>query len=175
METIGRYRGRLKLFEKRYSYQAELTKSLDRRTARFKQSTIDEIALWKVNRYAALRPGTLNAINRLSALKPREHRKGASCLSLLLGEDGVDLPMASSILRFRNPAVFQIIDRRAYRAIYGVKYPLHRSTPDHRKIKLYFDYLDALWKHASRRRIRFRKMDRVLYVFDKEKNGLLGS
>ena len=175
MDTVGRYRGRLKLFQERYNYQTELTKSLDKRNTKFKQSTINEIVLWKVNRYAAFRPGTLKEINRLTALKPGEHRKGDACLRSLLGEDGVDLPMASSIMRFRNPAVFQIVDRRAYRAIYGVKYPLYRSTPENRKIEVYFDYLDALRKYADHRRLRFRIMDRVLYVFDKEKNGLLGS
>jgi len=90
-----------------------------------------------------------------------------------MGLDGVDLPMASTILRFINPFVFQIIDRHAYRAVYEKKYPLYPYTPTERKISLYFDYIDQLIWHCEIKNLTFTTIDRLLYVFDKKNNGKL--
>ena len=81
--------------------------------------------------------------------------------------------MASTFLRFRNPAVFQIIDHHAYRAIFGSDYPLHTSSSAVRKTAIYFDYLDELVKLCNRKKLKFEKVDRVLYEFDKANNGKL--
>jgi hypothetical protein len=81
--------------------------------------------------------------------------------------------MASTLLRFRNPATFQIIDRRAYRAVTGDDYPLYSKSRAKRKIDLYFTYLDALVALASKKNMAFKDLDRILYVFDKQKNGTL--
>jgi thermostable 8-oxoguanine DNA glycosylase len=94
-------------------------------------------------------------------------------LKVLLNISGVDLPMASTILRFTNPKVFQIIDRHAYRAIYGKKYPLYQSTPTERKISLYFDYIDDLIELCKLKGLTFTTIDRLLYIFDKKNNGKL--
>ena len=94
-------------------------------------------------------------------------------LATLLGESGVDLPMASTFLRFRNPRAFQIIDRHAYRAVYGEDYPLYSSSSDSAKIDLYFRYLDALFALAESKNVEFDILDRVLYILDKQVNGKL--
>jgi thermostable 8-oxoguanine DNA glycosylase len=91
----------------------------------------------------------------------------------LLREPGVDLAMASTFLRFRNKRAFQIIDRHAYRAVYGKNYPLHSSSSDDAKIDLYFRYLDELFVFADSKKVSFKILDRVLYVFDKRVNGKL--
>ena len=85
----------------------------------------------------------------------------------------MDLPMASTILRFVNPEVFQIIDRHAYRAVYEKKYPLYTSTPTEKKLSVYFDYIDELIKLCEFRAIAFTTIDRLLYIFDKKNNGKL--
>ena len=47
---------------------------------------------------------------------------------------------------------FQIIDRHAYRAVYGNDYSLYPSTPINRKIAVYFDYLDELIKLCNNKK-----------------------
>lgn len=89
-------------------------------------------------------------------------------LRVLLNVNGVDLPMASTILRFTNPKVFQIIDRHAYRAVYGKKYPLYQATPTARKISLYFDYIDELIELCKLKGLTSATIDRLLYIFDKK-------
>jgi hypothetical protein len=69
--------------------------------------------------------------------------------------------------------VFQIIDRHAYRAVYGEDYP--NTTVAARKIDTYFRYLDDLLKLCEQRKLDFDTVDRVLYQFDKKKNGKLKS
>ena len=97
-----------------YQYQPELTSHLDSLEPRpFAQDEINEIVLWKVNRYAKLSSGALQALNGAAANRPRSHRTAAAILALLLREPGVDLAMASTFLRFRNKKAFQIIDRHA--------------------------------------------------------------
>ena len=79
--------------------------------------------------------------------------------------------MASTFLRFRNPVVFQIIDRHAYRAVYGRDYKLYTQTSLKKKIEVYFGYLDDLRSLCEKNGLKFETVDRVLYVFDKETNG----
>jgi thermostable 8-oxoguanine DNA glycosylase len=115
----------------------------------------------------------IEQIERLKVLKSGEHIKSKEVLKVLLSVNGVDLPMASTILRFINPKVFQIIDRHAYRAIYGKKYPFYQSTPTERKISVYFDYIDNLIELCNLKGLTFRLIDRLLYIFDKKQNGKL--
>jgi len=101
------------------------------------------------------------------------HRDGEKVLGLLLECSGVDLPMASTILRFQAADVFQIIDKHAYRAVFGVAYPLYPASNPKSKISTYFDYLDALHQLALSSKTSFCDLDRILYIFDKDKNGTL--
>jgi thermostable 8-oxoguanine DNA glycosylase len=117
--------------------------------------------------------GIIEPIEKLKALKTGEHLESKEVLKVLLSVNGVDLPMASTIFRFINPKVFQIIDRHAYRAIYGKKYPLYQSTPTERKISVYFDYIDNLIELCNLRGLTFTSIDRLLYIFDKKNNGSL--
>ena len=161
-------------FLSRYVYQPALTQRLDRLDdVDFVQSLIDEIVLWKVNRYVMLDDRLLRSIDDFKTLSAGEHRKAETVLQSLLQTHGVDLPMASTLLRFRNPRTFQIIDRHAYRGIYDETYSLYRASPVMRKIAVYFDYLDELLVLCKKRALDFQTIDRVLYVFDREKNGPL--
>ena len=168
------FSGNLKTFLAQYNYQPELTERLDNsESAILDQSLINDIVLWKVSRYVKINDDTLGQISKLKILKAGEHRKSEKELGTLLELNGVDLPMASTILRFINPEVFQIIDRHAYRAVYEKKYPLYTSTPRDRKLSVYFDYIDELIKLCKLKALAFTTIDRLLYIFDKKNNGKL--
>ena len=168
------FRGDLASLLAKYTYQPDLTGRLDKLgNAEVTQELINEIVLWKVNRYVSLPLSLLRDIGGLRRLEPNQHREAASVLTALLTHHGVDLAMASTILRFRNPAVFQIIDRHAYRAVYGQKYPLSPKCTTERKLALYFDYIDALVDLCTAKGLAFVTIDRVLYKYDQAENGKL--
>lgn len=168
------FNGDLNAYLKEYDYQPELTERLDRiGDVSFTQTTINEIVLWKVNRYVQADQELIRKLNGLTTLRNGEHRQGIEALISLLGTHGVDLPMASTLLRFRNPLVFQIIDQHAYRAIYGSKYPLYAGSPTTRKIETYYEYLEKLIDLCRVKSIDFISSDRLLYIFDKKHNGKL--
>ena len=48
-----------------------------------------------------------------------------------------------------------------------------QGSRDEAKIELYFHYLDDLIEITRTKRLEFRILDRVLYVFDKQINGRL--
>lgn len=159
MRKARNWSGDLSKFLKSYSYRLALTARLDSPgPAPFDQQLINEIVLWKVNRYAEISPGGLEALNGVAATKPGAHRKAKKALLTLLEEPGIDLPLASTFLRFRNPETFQIIDRHAYRAVYGKGYPLYSTSDDDEKATLYFDYLDELLQLSASRGVRFRDL-----------------
>jgi thermostable 8-oxoguanine DNA glycosylase len=168
------FSGDLNTFLAQYNYQPELTARLDNlEGTAVDQLLINDIILWKVNRYVRINDDIVRQISELKVLKAGEHRKSKKELSTLLELNGVDLPMASTILRFINPEIFQIIDRHAYRAVYEKKYPLYTSTPTERKLSVYFDYIDELIKLCALKALAFATIDRLLYIFDKKDNGKL--
>jgi hypothetical protein len=174
MKLVKEWNGNLTELMPEYSYQPALTQKLDEVASQtFDQLLVNEIVLWKVNRYAPLSPNTLAALNGLSKVGQGKHRESKSIIESLLREPGVDLPMASTLLRFKNPQVFQIIDRHAYRALYGEDYPLYSASRLDKKIEVYFDYLDELMALSKAKNVEFKILDRVLYVFDKQHNGKL--
>ncbi len=164
----------LNIFLNLYKYQPELTKRLDNiGDDQLLPGLINEIVLWKVDRYVDLDENILIKLNEIKTLSNGEHRKCNNLIEQLLKVHGVDLAMASTLLRFRNPKVFQIIDRHAYRAVYGEDFPLYSSSPSNRKIELYFDYIDQLIWLCKEKQLDFKTIDRLLYIFDKKKNGKL--
>lgn len=162
-----------------YDYQPDLTKKLDNlHDVPFTQSIINEIVLWKVNRYVFIDNEILENTNKLKNLTQGEHRQAESVLETLLIKDkdivrGVDLPMASTILRFRNPKVFQIIDRHAYRALYDEDFSLYKLKSIDQKVSTYFKYLDDIIDLCRKKNLEFQIIDRLLYEFDKKVNGRL--
>lgn len=174
MKIARRWKGRLSVFLQQYRFQPDLTRRLDSLNAvPFDQATINEMVLWKVNRYVRLKEPTLELLNGVAEVRRGAHRQAAELLALLLDTRGVDLPMASTFLRFRNPRAFQIIDRHAYRAVYGRSYPLHGASTLERKRDVYFVYLDDLIDLAQAKDLEFERLDRILYMFDKSQNGPL--
>ncbi|ADQ78211.1 hypothetical protein Palpr_0049 [Paludibacter propionicigenes WB4] len=158
-----------------YKYQEELTDKLDAISSDFNQEIINEIVLWKVNRYAKLSVNSLRLINSISTTSDKINiNLTEEVLKSLLSEPGVRLPMASTILRFRNPKVYQIIDQRVYRFINSgnpLPIPANKSEKNiNSQIKLYFQYLEKLKHESVRLSIPFEKADRIFYLLDKDKN-----
>ncbi len=158
-----------------YEYQLELTKKLDFDTTDFSQSRLNEIVLWKVNRYADFDEKVIMEINSISPYQEQiDLSKTRRILKILLKTKGVQLAMASSILRFRNSKIYQIIDQRVYRIIYERK-ELKLSSYLSKKnieiqIELYLRYLTDLKKVCSDLNIKFEKADRILFMADKRLN-----
>lgn len=152
-----------------YNYQTSLTSKLDELNADFNQETINEIVLWKLNRYAAIDNETLSLINQIKKgdTEINPELTGSIFLRLLGREQkGIRLAIASTILRFKNPKVYQIIDQRAYRFLYGKE--LKYSDNDiNEQICLYLDYLQKLKDVCREHNIDFETADRVLYTMDK--------
>ena len=153
-----------------YKYQPELTPKLDELDVDFDQNVINEIVLWKVNRYVSLDDETLELINQIDKNATEvDEELTKSVLKKLLNTNGVRLAMASTILRFKNPKIYQIIDQRVYRFIYGeeLKYPLKDIDE---QIKIYLAYLQKLKEVCDEHKIDFVLADRILYSMDKEHN-----
>jgi hypothetical protein len=151
------FNGDLSEFLSQYSYQNDLTPKLDAiAEVAFTQELVNEIVLWKVNRFVRLSEDLLRKIDAVKGLAPGEHRNAEALIDSLLRVRGVDLPMATTLLRFRNPSVFQIIDGHAYRAVYRKKFPLHTPSPPQRKIRVYFDYVDELIELCGRKALKLR-------------------
>jgi len=166
----------------KYKYQPELTKRLDNLDAKeLTEQALLEIVLWKVNRYPQLHPDLMDELRTLGDLQPRQHRQADALLRKLLSSQGIRLPMASTILRFLNPEVFQIIDDRVFRVLM----PGQRRYPDkpasggslvsylNNSVETYFSYLDAMHEIASAK-LPFHLADRILYQLDIELGNRIG-
>lgn len=155
-----------------YDYNRDLTKLLDDHNEDYDKNIINMITLWKVNRYPYISEDIITALNKLG--KETEYKEEHKKLLLrLLGCKGVQLPMASTFLRFRNPRLFQIIDQRVYRLITGneLSLPVYSSEKNKKVISdLYFDYLKRLKTMCDQLEIPFEKSDRILYNADKRIN-----
>lgn len=153
-----------------YNYQSDLTVKLDDTITDFNQEIINEIVLWKVNRFASFPPEALQLINKIGindVLFDKDLTQ--EILQCLLRIKGVRLAMASTILRFRNPKIYQIIDQRVYRFLTGKE--LNYSLTDiQAQIELYVKYLELLKINCEKHRIQYELSDRIIYELDKKYN-----
>ena len=149
---------------KDYNYQANLTEELDALDQDFDQAIINKIVLWKVNRYAHLTEEVLEQINQIPPSGTVAEERTKAVLKNLLNITGIRLPMASTILRFRNPHYFQILDQRVYRFLYGK--PYHNTTVIDDQIDVYLSYLKLLKEVCQEKNIPFHQADRILYLMD---------
>ena len=67
-----------------FKYQEELTKKLDETNSKFTQAILNEIVLWKVNRYALFNSTLINEINTISSWKVLNKEKTREILTSLL-------------------------------------------------------------------------------------------
>ena len=158
---------------KKYRYQPELTAKLDALApGRISHETLLEIVLWKTNRYPSIPESARRKVSVVRRLGPGQHRRGEKALRALLCIDYIRLPMASAILRFANPEVFQIIDVRALRVLLpSERLPSYRPQTINERylencVNLYLSYVDAV-REISGPGMAFRDADRILYQLDK--------
>ena len=164
-----------------YDYNADLTEKLDQLDVEdLDREKLYEIVLWKLNRFPVISEELIGQLKGLGALKNGEHKKAEALLKDLLSCRGIALPMASTILRFSNPQVFQIIDDRAFRVLtdgsgsYPAKpQPVTKGYLE-RSCEIYFVYLDKLCELQGVY-FPFEKLDRILYQMDIELGNSIGS
>jgi hypothetical protein len=157
-------------FSKDYHYQKALTTRLDKQDWTFTEQRVLEIALWKLNRYLNVSEQLIQLLNGVKA-KPTQ-ANGEEALKFMLSDEcfGIDLPMASTMLRFASPLHFQIIDQRVYRFITPGAAELNLRISQQAKIDLYFNYLQRLRDLRDRHGIPFENGDRIFYILDKREN-----
>ena len=139
----------------------------------FDQNTVNEIVLWKINRFAKLTPETMSFINSIESTRSELNVDlTTKILENLLYTSGIRLPIASTILRFKAPHIYQIIDQRAYRYLYGKELNLQPPTKStiSSQIELYINYIMELRKLPERTGWDFCMLDRILYCKDLEFN-----
>ena len=154
------------LSDEDYNYQVELTKELDSFNGDFDQNLINKIVLWKINRYAKVDEEAIQLVNSiLPSDKIIDNEKTRKVLTALLKILGIGIPMASTILRFRNPNIYQIIDQRAYRILVGEELKLS-VTKVEENIKIYLDYLEKMKTFCTINGTNFAEADRFLYEKD---------
>ena len=153
-----------------YKYQLELTSKLDGLDDDFNQEIINEIVLWKVNRYSFLDDETFSVLNKINKVDLVLHIElTTEILTKLLNTKGIQLAMASTILRFKNPDIYQIIDQRVYRFVYGIEMPKYFSSIE-KQIDFYIEYLQKLKQVCIEKGIDFNLSDRIIYELDKLHN-----
>ena len=124
------------------SYDNTLTKLLDNHNGVIDQNFINNVVLWKVNRYAEIDHETQTLLQTVKNSPTRSNPNIRLTLHKLLKTKGIKLAMATTILRFIKPSLFQLIDQRVYRVMYG--YELKIPYNNDAKIDLYFKT-----KHAT--------------------------
>lgn len=157
-----------------YDYLPQITPILDAYDDDFDQALVNKVVLWKVNRYPIIDAAILKDLNGIRKADASIMPGALKTLLLkLLKCHGIQLPMASTILRFKNPTLFQIIDQRVYRLIYGKKLKLPGSyniTNCEKLADLYIQYLKDLRAKCDELGIPFEKADRILWMADKRIN-----
>jgi hypothetical protein len=155
-----------------YGYNPGLTAKLDKlELVRLNREQLYEIVLWKVDRFPVISDEMIEQLKSLGGYKNGEHKNAETLLKELLQCKGIALPMASTILRFANPKVFQIIDVRAFRVLtddigsYPPKPRLITEGYLKKSCEIYFDYLDRLCRLEGEN-FPFENMDRILYQLD---------
>ena len=137
-----------------FDYQNDLTIKLDSDLSDFDQNNLNEIVLWKVNRHAKFDKDLIEIINSIKhEQKSIDIEKTKLILKGLIKTNGVQLAMASTILRFRNSNIYQIIDQRVFRIIYQnqtlkLKTSMSEENLDY-QIGLYLQYLIDLREVCS--------------------------
>jgi hypothetical protein len=174
-KTVFEENFEIKETDKTYNYQSKLTMKLDNNICSFNQDVINEIVLWKVNRFVKIDDSALKLINDIDGNTGEINiEKTKEILKKLLLIKGIQLPMASTILRFRNNNIYQIIDQRVYRIIYEGQtlklktYPSEKNINE--QIDVYLKYLLDLRNICEKFQIPFCDSDRILYTADKRIN-----
>lgn len=169
IRTIHDVAGQTEPADHAFDYQQELTAKLDGLDADVDQGVLNEIVLWKVNRYPVVDADTLALLNGLPRTGSALDEARTTAVVERLNEcRGFRLPMISTVLRFVNPHTYQILDQRVYRLLTGETYKEPTRTSE--KASLYLTYLRDLRVVCERYGVGFDQADRVFYNMDRRLN-----
>ena len=114
------------VFDFEFSYNDEETAELHARlngSTTITEHDLRRVSLWKSDRVLCVSDETLAKLNELSTIEglTLTDSRVKEVIDDLVLSQGIGFPMTSAILKFIMPALFPIIDVRAYRALTGVK------------------------------------------------------
>ena len=160
------------------------------------KAVLNEIVLWKCNRRIMRKKTTAGddygknteeqennickTIANIRSLKNVDEARSnpqmvQTIVESLITLNGIQLPMASTIMNFFNPATFPIIDKRAYRVAMKLTIDnddtsqfLYKEPSRKNAGKYYIEYLEACKEVAGDNKIEFNVIDKFLYQVDKD-------
>ena len=170
IEVAGQLERLSKSWGSEYSYQPSLTEELDHHSGIVDESFVHKVVLWKTNRYPILADGAIDLINSVDRNRTTiDKAEVEELIECLCGKSkGFRLPMASTLMRFLNPHVYQILDRRVYRVLDSDTY--REPTTVAKKVDCYLNYIARLREACQKHDVEFEVADRVFYVLDKTVN-----
>jgi hypothetical protein len=148
----------------RYGYESDddaLAAGLRIRSGNYGRSNIETIFEWKTKGRGRSRLRNNSDEEIAEALGLAAHAKTErAAIAVLLGLQGVHVPVASAILTAIDPERYTVIDFRALEAL--------GSNSKDRSVNFYLEYLDACRKLAKRRNVTLRDLDRALWQWSSE-------
>ncbi|WP_175829349.1 hypothetical protein [Burkholderia anthina] len=159
------------VLEFKFSYNDEETAALHARlngSTTITEHDLRRVSLWKSDRVLGVSGETLAKLNELSAIEELTltDSRVKDVIDDLVLSQGIGFPMASAILKFIRPAIFPIMDVRAYRALTGIQ-PSY-ATYSYEK---YISYAQKVTNIARQLNRPLREIDEQLYCYDKLRNG----
>jgi len=147
----------------------------DGSNAQENKDIINEIVLWKINRSVGIKDELICQIRDLKINDPNDastNPKVNQIIIELLHSDGIQIAMASTILKMFHPDIFPIIDQRAYRELFNEEMPKYYSKDATVKYAdTYQNYIQQcyLYQQNNCPYLDFNDIDKILYQIDKEK------
>jgi hypothetical protein len=127
------------------------------------RADFEAIVKWKTNDRGKSRPSKNTDQEIEDALRLAIAAKTErAAIAVLLGLQGVHVPVASAILTMINPQKYTVIDYRALEA-------LGTDSKD-RTINFYLEYLNACRQLAKTHGVSLRDLDRALWQWSKERS-----
>ncbi len=126
------------------------------------------VALWKINRVLNIPDNVIQNLDKLAKSKKLsiDDSNTKKVISELLDCQGVNVPMASTILKFLRPDIFPILDVRANRALTGKTIQNYEYDLD-----VYLKYAKKIYDLKDKINLPLHEIDEQLYCFDKKHNG----
>jgi hypothetical protein len=120
------------------------------------------IATWKTPRqkpnYERNPPGLISEVTEIAFQKGRNERVRIELLTIV---DGVQYPVASTLLHFAFPDRYPILD---FRAVWS----LGMEQPSAYTFEFWWEFVGRMRTESSRLRLPIRELDKALWAYSKE-------
>jgi thermostable 8-oxoguanine DNA glycosylase len=149
---------------KRYSFQEDaeaFSAGEEIRSGQHTRANLDKIFEWKTNGRGRSRLAKNTDKDIADALRLAiDAKTDRAAVAVLLGLNGVQVPVASAVLTAINPERFTIIDFRALQALSVVQPAIN--------VDFYLAYLRKCRELAKENGVSLRTLDRALWQWSKE-------